>query len=283
MRSYLIGVASLLCLSACSMADVLNATIPREGYTVQRDIAYGTDERQKLDLYIPIDALRAPIIVFFYGGSWQHGSKDDYRFLGQAFASKGFIAAVVDYRLYPTVRFPGFVEDAALATTYVHQHARSFAGDPDALYVAGHSAGAYLAMMVGGDPGYMAKAGGKRQWIRGIIGIAGPYDFLPLTDDTLKIIFSTAPDAETQPIHHLFGNVPPVFLATGDADDTVDLRNSQHVAAKLKQMKRLVELHHYSDVGHIGIILSLAEGFRSRTPLLEDIAYFVRSNAPHAD
>lgn len=282
MRRFL-TLAALLLLSACTMADALNATITRDGYRVERNIAYGPNARQTLDLYIPDHATRAPVIVFFYGGSWQMGTKDDYRFLGQALANKGYITAVVDYRLYPEVRFPSFVEDAARATAYLHKHAAEFGGDADALYVAGHSAGAYMAMMLGGDPAYMAQAGGKRQWIRGVIGIAGPYDFLPLTDDTLKIIFATAPDAATQPINHLHGKVPPVFLATGDADDTVDPRNSAHIAAKLARMHRPVELHQYPDVGHIGIILSLAEGFRNRTTLLADITRFIRTTAPRAD
>lgn len=281
MRVLILTLCTLL-LTACSMADALNASIPREGYALRRDISYGPDARHTLDLYVPDGATHAPVIVFFYGGSWQMGSKDDYRFLGQAFASKGFITAVVDYRLYPAVRFPAFIDDAARATTYLHQHAASFGGDPDALYVAGHSAGAYLAMMVGGDPAYMAKAGGKRQWIRGVIGIAGPYDFLPLTDDTLKIIFATAPDAQTQPINHLRGRLPPAFLVTGDADDIVDPRNSEHVAAKLTRLKSRVVLRRYQDVGHIGIILSLADGFRHRSPLLEDIAHFVCDTTPRA-
>lgn len=269
--------------AACSLPDILNATIPRDGYVIHRDIAYGPMPEQRLDVYVPAGATHAPVLVFFYGGSWQKGSKKDYRFLGQAFASQGFITAIVDYRLYPNVRFPSFIEDAALATTYMHQHAATYGGDAGALFVAGHSAGAYLALMVGGDPAYMGKAGGNREWIRGIIGIAGPYDFLPLTDDTLKIIFATAPEAETQPINHMIGNVPAVFLATGDADDTVDPRNSIRLQSKLLKMKRPVQLHTYTGVGHIGIILALAEGFRSKAPLLEDIAHFVRATAPRAD
>lgn len=275
MRAFILACC-LLVLGGCRMADMLNATITRDGYRVVRNIAYGDHQRQKFDLYLPDNAQREPIIIFFYGGSWQKGSKDDYRFLGQAFASKGFATAVVDYRLYPEVRYPEFVEDAARATTYIAFHAERYGADRSALYVAGHSAGAYMAMMLGGDPAYMAAAGGKRSWIRGIIGIAGPYNFLPITDDTLKTIFSTAPGGASQPINHLSGTVPPVFLATGDADDTVDPRNSEQVAAKLTAMKRPVILRRYPDVGHIGIILSLAEGFRSRTPLLEDIARFVR-------
>ena len=278
MKRLLIACFSLLTLTACSKADILNATITRDGYTVKRDIAYGANPRQRFDLYIPDGAQHAPVIVFYYGGSWQSGSKADYRFLGQAFAEKGFITAVVDYRLYPEVKFPTFVEDGAKAFAYLHAHALELGGNPARMYVAGHSAGAYIAMMVGGDPRYLAKAGGHRANVRGIIGIAGPYDFLPFTDDAIKAIFSTATDAATQPINHLIAPMPPVFLATGDADDTVDPRNSHRVAAKLKAMHSRVIEHDYADTGHIGIILSLAQSFRGRTNLLEDVTGFVNQH-----
>lgn len=278
-RLYLILLCALI-LSSCSAADLLNATIPREGYVITRDIAYGTQPRQKLDIYLPDHAQHLPLIVFFYGGSWQKGSKSDYRFLGQALTEQGFAVAVVDYRLYPEVRYPTFVEDAARAVAYLHQHAGHYGANPDALYVAGHSAGAYMAMMVGADPHYLENAGGKRSWIRGIIGIAGPYNFLPFRDDTIKAIFSAAPDAKTQPINHLSGDIPPVFLATGDDDDTVDPRNSTSLRDALAKRGTPVTYHHYPDTGHIGIILSLADGFRERTPLLRDITQFVAQHSP---
>lgn len=268
----------LITLAACSKASLLNATIPRDGYSVKRDVSYGENPRQRLDLYIPHDVENAPVIVFFYGGSWQYGSKDDYRFLGQAFAEKGFITAVADYRLYPEVKFPTFVEDGARAFAYVQTHAQQWGGDPEHVYVMGHSAGAYMAMMVGSDPAYLAKVGGRRSNVRGIIGISGPYDFLPFTDDAIKAIFSTAADAATQPINHLVAPVPPVFLATGNSDDTVDPRNSERVAAKLTSMHSPVVIHRYPDTGHIGIIISLASGFRGRTSLLEDITQFIRQD-----
>lgn len=273
-------VLCALMLSGCSLADLLNASIPRDGYTITRDVAYGTHPRQKFDLYLPDHAQRVPLVVFFYGGSWQNGSKADYRFLGQALTEQGIAVAVVDYRLYPEVRYPTFVEDAAHAVAYLHQHAHSYGADPDALYVAGHSAGAYIAIMVGADPHYLENAGGKRNWVRGIIGIAGPYNFLPFTDDTIKAIFSTAPDANTQPINHLVGKIPPVFLATGADDDTVDPRNSTSVRDALVKRGTQVTYRHYPDTGHIGIILSLAEGFRDRTPLRADIKQFVKRNSP---
>ncbi|MFZ4540204.1 MAG: alpha/beta hydrolase [Rickettsiales bacterium] len=275
MTRLLVACFSLLALSACSKASLLNATITRDGYAVKRDFAYGENPRQRFDLYIPHGVTKAPVIVFYYGGSWQSGSKDDYRFLGQAFAEKGFITAVADYRLYPEVKFPEFIEDGARAFAYIHAHADAWGGDPARVYVAGHSAGAYIAMMVGADPQYVAATGGQRSDVRGIIGIAGPYDFLPFTDDDIQAIFSTASDAATQPINHLISPMPPVFLASGNSDDVVDPRNSLRVEAKLKSMESKVVAYHYPDTGHIGIILSLAQGFRGRTSLLEDVADFI--------
>lgn len=273
----LICLLPLLCVGACSAADALNTTITRDGYTLHRDLAYGNDARQKLDIYVPDNATNAPMILFFYGGSWQTGSKEDYRFLGQAFASKGFITAVADYRLYPQVHYPDFVQDGALALHYIHTHAREYNGNVDNIYVAGHSAGAFIAMMLASDDTFHQKAKSQRRWIRGTIGIAGPYDFLPFTDENIKALFSKRPDAETQPLNHITSRMAPVFLATGGDDDTVDPRNSHRVKAKLEGLKSPVTEHTYPGIGHIGIILSLAEGFRWKAPLLEDIATFVNS------
>ena len=275
MKRFFALCISVVTLAGCSKASLLNATITRDGYRVERDMAYGEKRRQRVDVYIPDGAQHAPVIVFYYGGSWQHGSKDDYRFLGQAFAEKGFITAVADYRLYPEVKFPTFVEDGARAFAYIHAHATQWGGDPKRVYVAGHSAGAYIAMMVGADPQYLAHVGAQRSDVRGILGIAGPYDFLPFTDDTIKAIFSTATDAATQPIHHLVAPVPPVFLATGESDDIVDPRNTARLQAKLEGMHGDVVAHRYADTGHIDIMLSLAQRFRGRTSLLEDVAAFI--------
>lgn len=274
-RAFITSLLCLISLSACSGVDVLNATITRDGYAVHTDMAYGSDARQKLDIYVPKEARNAPVILFFYGGSWKMGSKNDYRFLGQALASKGYVTAVVDYRLYPQVYYPDFVEDGALALRFMHDHAASYHADPSKIFVAGHSAGAFIAMMLGADDAFHAKAHSKRAWIRGTIGISGPYDFLPFTDEGIKAVFSKYPDKETQPLAHITGRMAPVFLATGDDDDTVDPRNSHRVKAKLESLGSPVEEHIYPGIGHIGIMLSMAEGFRWKAPLLEDIAKFV--------
>jgi acetyl esterase/lipase len=269
-------------LTLMGCATLLNASIPRDGYEVVRNVAYGDDARQRMDFYIPSGLTKpAPVIVFFYGGSWKMGTKDDYRFLGQAFASKGFITAVVDYRLYPDVYFPTFMEDSARAFVAIHRTIAEHGGNPSALFVAGHSAGAYNAMMLAANPAYVRQAGGQPEWIRGVIGIAGPYDFLPLTDPDLIAIFSKRPAMETQPVHFVTRAMPPVFLATGTDDDTVIPRNSERLAAKLQALGHTPTLHYYPDVDHIDIILSLAHRFRDTSPLLEDIyAFYLKQSAP---
>lgn len=263
-------------LSACSPAPLLDLVVSQEGYRIERDIAYGTDPRQKLDLYVP-DRLQgpAPVLLFFYGGSWQGGSKSYYKALGQAFASKGVIVAVADYRVYPQVRYPAFVEDGARAFAFLHAQVRAHGGDPARIFVSGHSAGAYIAMMLAADPHYVRDAGADPAWIRGVIGIAGPYDFLPLQDEDLIAIFGGANRPETQPIHHVDGKRPPMLLTHGTDDTTVLPRNMFSMAARLRSFDSPVEVKSYAQTGHIGIILSLAPGFRGRTTLRQDILDFV--------
>ncbi len=274
---FAICAGALVMLAACSKTDLLNATITRDGYVVERDVAYGSNSRQTLDIYVPEGVKNAPVIVFFYGGSWQFGSKDDYRFLGQALTSKGFITIIANYRLYPEVKFPSFIDDGAMAFRYAHEHIADHGGNPNRMFVAGHSAGAYIAMMVGGDPRYLKRAGGNRAWVKGIVGIAGPYDFLPFTDSDIIDIFSSAQGPATQPINHITQPMPPVLLATGDADDVVLPRNSHNVTAKLRAQKSAVVEKIYPDIGHIDIMLSLAQRFRGITPLLDDMAAFVHN------
>ncbi len=199
----------------------------REGYRIERDLAYGPDPRQKLDLYVPgsSDGARAGVALL-YGGSWESGSKAITRRWAQAFASKGIIVAVADYRLYPQVRYPAFVEDGARAFAFLHAHVAAHGGDPARLFVSGHSAGAYIAMMLAADPRYLRAAGADPAWVRGVIGIAGPYDFLPLQDKNLIAIFGGANRPDTQPINYIDGKRPPMLLAYGDDDTTVLPRNT---------------------------------------------------------
>ena len=255
---------------------LLNLAIPKTGYQVKRDLAYGQGPRARLDLYVP-DGLSvpAPVILFFYGGSWQSGSKNIYRAFGQAFASAGIIAAVADYRLYPEVKYPAFIHDGAQAFRFVRESIERHGGDPARIFLSGHSAGAYIAAMLACDPAYLEDDAAA---IRGVIGIAGPYDFLPLYDPVLIDIFGGDRVMTTQPIKYARNKTPPMLLAHGSADTTVGAGNSRRMAKRLREAGNSVELIEYKGSSHLGIILSLAHGFRGGTTLRDDMLRFIAGN-----
>lgn len=269
-----------MAIAACSPVALLNATISTDGRRIVRDVAYGPHPRQAMDIHLPARSADgpAPIIVFFYGGRWESGRKEHYHFVGQALASKGMIAVVADYRLYPEVRFPTFMEDAAAAVAWVAANIERYGGDPSDLYVMGHSAGAHIATLLALDESYLAGAGAPAGAVRGVIGLAGPYDFLPLDQWGLTDIFD-AEDVDpltTQPLSYVDADAPPMLLVTGEEDDTVKPRNTRALAAALTEAGNRVETRFYPDVGHVGIVVALAPLFRGRAPVLEDIASFVR-------
>ena len=263
-------------LSACSPLNGFNALVPKDGGVTlaARGAAYGGDPRQTLDIYAPTRPASGPrpVIVFIYGGSWQTGSKDGYGFASRALAARGFVVAVPDYRLVPAVRFPGFLEDCAAAVRWVRANAGRFGGDGQRIVLIGHSAGAYNAAMLALDPRFL---GADRAAVRGFVGLAGPYDFLPLDKPASLAAFGQAPDlAQTQPITHASAGDPPVMLLHGGKDDTVYPRNSQALAAKLTSAGVRAELKLYPNLGHIGIVTALATPFRGRAPVLADAARF---------
>jgi acetyl esterase/lipase len=276
----LLAAGSALVLAGCEAAfDVLKLIVPRTGYRVVADQAYGADPRQKLDIYVP-DNLTGPatVLLFFYGGAWSAGSKDQYLAFGQAFASQGIMTVVADYRLYPQVTYPAFVEDGAAALAWVHGNIARHGGDPARVFVSGHSAGAFNAVMLGSEPAFVKAVGGDLSWMRGVIGIAGPYDFLPLVEDSYIAIFHGRNNHDAMPVNHITGPRPPMFLAWGTGDSTVGAVNIDHMEAKLKSVGSPVEAHRYPGASHIGIILSLAHGFRGRTNLHQDMLRFIRSH-----
>jgi acetyl esterase/lipase len=261
------------------LVPLVNTAIPKAGYRVLPDLPYGPLPRHRLDLYVP-DGLTAPapVLLFFYGGSWQSGSKNIYRAFGQAFASVGIVAAVADYGLYPDVKYPAFIEDGAQSVRFLREHAAGHGGDPARLIVSGHSAGAYIAAMLGVNPVYLNALGGDPSWIGAMIGIAGPYDFLPLYDAALIDIFGGARNMETQPIKYASNKAPPMLLAHGTKDTTVGAGNSRRFASRLLQCGNSAEVKLYDDVGHLDILLSLAKPWRKRTTLYADMLQFIRSH-----
>lgn len=284
-RAFLTAGSALL--SACSPLGLLNALTPGDagGRLAASDIAYGPDKRQRLDIYVPEQgAGRAPVMVFLYGGGWNNGERADYAFVGGAFAAQGFVTVIPDYRLVPQVRFPAFVEDGALALRWVRDHIARYGGDATGIALSGHSAGAHIAMMLALDRRFLARAGLPSDFVHSAIGLAGPYDFLPLDDPRSIAAFGAFPrPIDTQPISFASARAPRVFLATGDEDETVRPRNSIALAAKLRAAGAAVELKTYPGLGHAGILLALNNGFRGRAPVLADIVHFAKAQASLGD
>jgi acetyl esterase/lipase len=258
--------------------DALNASIDPAGLTILRDIPYGPAPRQAMDVYRAADATKGlPVVVFFYGGSWQTGRRQDYLFVAASLARFGMIAVIPDYRLFPQVVWPAYVKDAAYAVAAVRRQVRDWGGDPDRVFVAGHSAGAHLAALLALDPHWLEVAGDRREALAGMVGLGGPYDFLPIQDEDVRAVFAAALDlAATQPINHVDGRNPPVLLLHGEADRTCYPRNSHNLATRIRAAGGPVELRTYRRVGHIGIVLGFAPLFRFWSPAVADLVRFVR-------
>lgn len=275
-RSIILMLSALL--ASCSPLKAFDAIVPKDrgAALVERGAAYGTDARQTVDIYTPTGSAAGPrpIIVFIYGGSWQSGSKDGYAFAARALAAQGFVVAVPDYRLVPAVRFPGFVEDCAAAVKWVRANAARYGGDGTRIVLMGHSAGAYNAAMLAVDPRYL---GADRAAVRGFVGLAGPYDFLPLDGPATRAAFGAAPDpAQTQPVTFAGAGDPPALLLHGAKDTTVYPRNSHALARKLIGGGVRADVVVYPDVGHVGIVTALSTPLRDRAPVLADAVRFAR-------
>lgn len=288
LRSFLVAGALLLAvaaLSRCSGASVLNAVTSRSGYSVVRDVRYAEGERGAYDLYVPDGAgPDTPVVTFLYGGAWDSGSKDIYLFVGQSLASEGVIVAVPDYRVYPEVRFPAFVEDGAKAFAAIETAARTGANGLPAgrhpLFVMGHSAGAEIAALLALDRHYLRDAGSSASRLKGFIGLAGPYDFLPLTDERYKRIFPVPSRPASQPINFVSAAAPPMLLIAGDADDTVDPRNTIRLAAKARAAGASVTSKIYPGLGHIDAVSALATALPSGDrDLRESVLAFIRTHS----
>ena len=269
-------------LAGCGSVAAFNAVIPADvpAGPITTDVAYGPDPRQKLDIYAAGRSGRSPTAVFVYGGSWDNGDRQSYSFVGRALAANGITTIIPDYRLVPQVRYPDFIVDIASALRWAEDNAAAHGGNPRHIVLVGHSAGAYNAVMVALAPETRQAAGYRMKGLRGIAGLAGPYDFLPLDTRVTTAAFGQWPRlTETQPVNRPVAGSPPMFLATGDADTTVYPRNTVALVAHLRRAGRPVIEKVYPGIGHAGILTSFAKPFRDRATVLDDVVAFVKSPA----
>lgn len=255
----------------------------RASARVATGVPYGDGDRLKLDVYAPRSpaARPRPVILFYYGGSWNSGRRQGYAFAARALAARGFLVVVPDYRLVPEARYPDFLKDCSAALRWARRNAGRYGGDGERIVLTGHSAGAYNAAMLALDPSLL---GPDRAAVRGFVGLAGPYDFLPLDDDSTIAAFGAWPrPADTQPISYAAAGAPPVLLLHGDGDSRVKPRNSLKLAGLLREAGGDVRLKLYPGLGHVGILTAFARPFRRRAPVLADIESFGLEVTSHND
>lgn len=257
-------------LKALNSLDALLAG--RGTRRMARDVPFGPNPRQRLDIFAPRrSAEPRPVVVFFYGGNWDSGDRHDYAFAGRALAGLGYVTVLPDYHHTHEQPYPAFMDDAAAALAWVRAQIADHGGDPDRIVVAGHSAGAYIAVTLALDARWGAAAS-----IRAAIGLAGPYDFLPFDSPVTERTFGHVEDLPaTQPINHARADAPPLLLITGEADTTVYPRHSKDLAARLRALGGTAALIVYPGINHTGPLKALARPFRRHAPVLNDIAAFL--------
>jgi acetyl esterase/lipase len=270
--------ACVLALGGC--ADVyfslVGAGADTQNISERKGIVFDAEYHLALDAYMPKNAVGAPVVVFFYGGSWEEGKRRWYRYVGEALARHGVIVLIPDYRKFPDVHFPDFMHDAANAVAWAHAHAEELGGDPQRLFVMGHSAGGQIAALLAADNTYLAAAGLQRSDLSGMIGLAGAYAFLPFVDDEPEIFGDTAKGRyDSQPINFIDGNEPPMLLLQGTDDDEVLPNNAELMAERAQAMGGIAQLKLYDGVNHSEIILVFARERAGRLTVLTDTLAFI--------
>lgn len=260
-----VAVAAVV-LSACSPVNVLNRLVPSSTYDFEGDVGYGAAARQRLDVYRPLSTARAatgarPLVVFFYGGTWTTGERASFKFVGEALASRGAVVVIPDYGRSPAFRYPVFVQDSALAVKWALDNAERLGADPKQVYVMGHSSGGYNAAMVALDARWLGAVGANPGQLAGWIGLAGPYDFLPIENPDAQVAFNW-PDtpADSQPLAHVSAAAPRTLLMAARNDKLVNpVRNTGQMTTRLRTAGVDVQSREFDDLNHITLIGAVAK------------------------
>ncbi len=264
-------------LAACNTLSIFNAVTPKDRNVrrIARDVAYADRPRRSYDVYAPTNAQAPlPLLVYFYGGGWDSGSKDDYVWMAHALASMGYVVAVPDYRVVPQVHYPDFLKDCAAAVKHVVAHAADYGADAGRLALMGQSAGAYNAVMLALDPQYLGDTK-----VAAVVGVSGPYDFYPFDVAASKNAFGQWPrPEETQPINRARKLDTHFLLLQSRADTVVGTHNAVNLDKKLRAAGTEVTLKLYDRLSHQDTAAVFSVPFRGKGSLRADVQAFLKAN-----
>lgn len=274
-------VLAVLLMTGCERAAFLAANAPTHFgvYVLEKNIRYGDKPHQTLDVYMPPrinkDEKTRDVLVFFYGGRWTKGAKEDYRFIGQFFAEAGFITIIPDYAKYPFVRFPAFVDDGAKALAWVHDTAGAYGGNKNRIHVMGHSAGAHIGALVAADESYLAAHGkAVRDVIFDFVGLAGPYAFKPDEPDLIDMF--PKPYRTMQVPTFIDGDEPPMLLMWGDADTDVGLFNLEKTEKRIIEKNGHVRRAIINGADHIDVLRAFTWLGADMTDVRDEVMRFLQ-------
>lgn len=277
-----LGLLTLLLIvvalvSACQPLRVLNSVVPSGSYSVESDISYGSEPRQRMDLYLPNDGhYNEHVLVFVYGGAWDQGTKEEFEFVGQAFARLGYITLIPNYRLYPDVEFPAFIDDVAMAIGEMKHHLPDSCDLGSSIILSGHSAGAHTAALLAADAQFLERNNAGDIEIAALLALSGPYD-LPLDHERVRDKFSKVEGNAANPVALATSQMPPTLLIHGEADTIAEVAHAEKFQKRLEDLGVPVTMHLYNRTRHASIVASLASPLRFLTPVYADIQAYLEA------
>ncbi len=242
--------------------------IARSVPAVRESVPYGDEPRHHLDWYRHPDGALRPTVVFFYGGNWRSGRRQDYRFVADTLLTLGCDAVIPDYRLYPHVRFTEILDDARQALEAVLRRLP----EDRPLILMGHSAGAQIGALLTLD----ARLLSANRRIAGFVGLAGPYDFYPFTEDDHWELFGPEEAyPASQPVNFVRAGAAPLYLLHGEDDRRVRRGHSKSLMEKQRAAGGIAEREVYPGMGHVEIVVAFTRLHRRRSPVVRDVGRFL--------
>ena len=232
----------------------------RRGVRCDLDVSYGTDERQKLDVCLPENtgSTGMPVLIFLHGGYWVLGHKDTLGFMAPPITSATAILVTAGYRLAPGAKYPEQANDCRNALKWVYENISGYGGDPDRIFVGGHSAGGHLASLISLQRDRLPGFGLPQEVIKGCFPVSGVFDVTDTPVERREALLSDPDHArEASPVYNTAGNTVPFFLEIGE-NDFPNLRN-QHLAmlktleseaGRVEAMERLGHNHFEISLDH---------------------------------